>query len=88
MRRILMLVPVLFGVTFIVFALMYITPSDPAQMMLGPNASPAAYKQMKADMGLDNLSLSSTCVFFSVTSIPSSAIKAFFSETWPILYLE
>lgn len=53
LRRIIMLVPVLFGVTLIVFALMYITPSDPAQMMLGPNASPAAYKQMKADMGLD-----------------------------------
>ena len=48
-----MLVPVLFGVTLIVFALMYITPSDPAQMMLGANASPAAYTQMKADMGLD-----------------------------------
>ncbi|MHB9153291.1 MAG: ABC transporter permease [Spirochaetales bacterium] len=53
LRRILMLVPVLFGVTLIVFALMYITPSDPAQMMLGANASPAAYTQMKADMGLD-----------------------------------
>lgn len=48
-----MLVPVLLGVTFIVFALMYITPSDPAQMMLGANASPAAYAQMRADMGLD-----------------------------------
>ncbi len=48
-----MLVPVLFGVTLIVFALLYVTPSDPAQMMLGPNASPAAYTQMKADMGLD-----------------------------------
>lgn len=48
-----MLVPVLFGVTLIVFALMYITPSDPAQMMLGANSSPAAYSQMKADMGLD-----------------------------------
>ncbi|HWR11186.1 MAG TPA: ABC transporter permease [Rectinemataceae bacterium] len=53
LRRILMLVPVLFGVTLIVFALLYVTPSDPAQMMLGPNASPAAYTQMKADMGLD-----------------------------------
>ncbi|MDP2791186.1 MAG: ABC transporter permease [Rectinemataceae bacterium] len=53
LRRILMLIPVLFGVTLIVFSLMYITPSDPAQMMLGPNASPAAYTQMKADMGLD-----------------------------------
>ena len=48
-----MLIPVLLGVTLIVFSLMYITPSDPAQMMLGPNASPAAYSQMKADMGLD-----------------------------------
>ncbi|GAB1432334.1 ABC transporter permease [Spirochaetota bacterium] len=52
-KRILMLIPVLIGVTFIVFALMYVTPSDPAQMMLGANASPAAYKQMRQDMGLD-----------------------------------
>jgi peptide/nickel transport system permease protein len=52
-KRLLMLVPVLLGVTFIVFALMYVTPSDPAQMMLGANASPAAYAQMRADMGLD-----------------------------------
>lgn len=48
-----MLVPVLVGVTFLVFSLMYITPSDPAQMMLGANASPAAYAQMRNDMGLD-----------------------------------
>ncbi|MPL70683.1 Dipeptide transport system permease protein DppB [bioreactor metagenome] len=52
-KRIFMLVPVLIGVTFLVFALMYITPSDPAQMMLGANASPAAYAQMRTDMGLD-----------------------------------
>jgi len=52
-KRIFMLVPVLLGVTFIVFSLMYVTPSDPAQMMLGANASPAAYTQMRADMGLD-----------------------------------
>ena len=53
MRRILMLIPVLLGVTFIVFSLMYITPSDPAQIVLGANASPAAYKQMREDMGLN-----------------------------------
>lgn len=52
-KRVLMLVPVLLGVTFIVFSLMYLTPSDPAQIMLGANASPAAYAQMRADMGLD-----------------------------------
>ncbi len=52
-KRIVMLIPVLVGVTFLVFSLMYITPSDPAQLMLGANASPAAYAQMRADMGLD-----------------------------------
>ncbi|HOX30803.1 MAG TPA: ABC transporter permease [Spirochaetales bacterium] len=52
-RRVLMLVPVLLGVTFIVFSLMYLTPSDPAQIVLGSNATPAAYAQMRADMGLD-----------------------------------
>jgi peptide/nickel transport system permease protein len=52
-RRMLMLIPVLLGVTFIVFSLMYLTPSDPAQIVLGANATPAAYAQMRADMGLD-----------------------------------
>ena len=30
LKRLLMLVPVLLGVTFIVFSLLYITPGDPA----------------------------------------------------------
>lgn len=53
MRRILMLVPVLLGVTFVVFGLMYLTPSDPVQIMLGANYTPADYAQMRTDMGLD-----------------------------------
>jgi peptide/nickel transport system permease protein len=53
LRRLLLLVPVLLGVTFVVFGLMYITPNDPAQIMLGANFTPSAYKQMRMDMGLD-----------------------------------
>ncbi len=53
LKRLLMLIPVLLGVTFIVFSLLYITPGDPAMIVLGPNATPAAYEQMKKDMGLD-----------------------------------
>ena len=32
--RLLQMIPVLFGITLISFALMYLSPSDPAMMML------------------------------------------------------
>ena len=34
-KRILMMLPILFGITVIVFTLMYITPGDPAYAILG-----------------------------------------------------
>lgn len=39
-RRLLMLIPVLLGVTLLVFSLMYITPGDPVDSLLGDNATP------------------------------------------------
>ena len=40
LRRLLMLVPVLLGVTLLTFAIIQVTPGDPAVMMLGPHATP------------------------------------------------
>ena len=40
-RRLLMLVPVLLGVILVVFTLMYITPGDPVDSILGDNATNA-----------------------------------------------
>ena len=37
-RRLLMLIPVLLGVILLVFSLMYITPGDPVDSLLGDNA--------------------------------------------------
>ena len=34
-KRILMMLPILFGITVIVFTLMYVTPGDPAYAILG-----------------------------------------------------
>lgn len=48
-----MLIPVIIGVTFIVFTLMYITPGDPAKIILGESASPEAVQQLRTEMGLD-----------------------------------
>ncbi|SHJ99518.1 nickel ABC transporter permease [Paramaledivibacter caminithermalis] len=53
-RRLLLLIPVLLGVTFIVFTIMSFTPGDPAQLMLGESAPPEAVEQLRAEMGLDD----------------------------------
>lgn len=52
-RRLVMLIPVLIGVSFIVFSILSFTPGDPVEMRLGDNYSPEAYETMKAEMGLD-----------------------------------
>lgn len=54
LRRILMMIPVMLGVTLIVFTMMYITPGDPAEIILGDNATPEAVAQLRAEMGLDD----------------------------------
>ncbi len=53
-KRLLMLIPVLLGVTFIVFSIMYMTPGDPAQLILGESAPPEAVAELRTDMGLDD----------------------------------
>lgn len=54
MRRLVMMVPVLLGVIFIVFTMMYITPGDPARIMLGEGASAEDVVQLRDEMGLDD----------------------------------
>lgn len=39
LRRLAMMIPVLLGVSFIIFAMMYFTPGDPAQVILGDMAT-------------------------------------------------
>ena len=38
-KRILWLIPILLGVSFIVFTIMYLSPGDPVTMILGDGAS-------------------------------------------------
>lgn len=53
-KRVLYLIPVMLGVSFIVFALLYITPGDPARNALGPSASEEAVAAMRDEMGLND----------------------------------
>lgn len=53
LKRILWLIPILIGVTFIVFTIMYLSPGDPAMIILGENADPAALAALREEMGLN-----------------------------------
>ena len=52
-RRLLLTVLILFGVSLITFALAYVIPGDPAREMAGPRASLAVVQQIRHDLGLD-----------------------------------
>lgn len=54
LRRLVMMAPVLLGVMFIIFTLMYVTPGDPASLLLGEQAPPEAVAALRAEMGLDD----------------------------------
>ncbi len=62
--RLLQMIPVFFGVSFIVFIMMALTPGDPVQVMLaGQNASEAQIESLRHDMGLDRPPLTRFFVF-------------------------
>jgi peptide/nickel transport system permease protein len=52
-RRILMIIPVVFGIATIVFLLMFAVPGDPARMLIGQRSDPAAEKVIREKYLLD-----------------------------------
>ncbi|MCL5997054.1 MAG: ABC transporter permease [Chloroflexi bacterium] len=52
-RRILIVIPVLIGVSILSFFFVRLIPGDPVRVMLGERARPADVQQYKAQMGLD-----------------------------------
>jgi ABC-type dipeptide/oligopeptide/nickel transport system permease component len=52
-RRLLQAVPVIFGVTLIVFLLIHLVPGDPARSALGAHATPQAINRLHHEWGLD-----------------------------------
>lgn len=53
-RRLFQLIPVLFGVTLLVFLMMHLTPGNPAQLIAGETASEATIERIEISMGLDD----------------------------------
>jgi peptide/nickel transport system permease protein len=53
LRRLVQLIPVMFGVTLLVFFMVHLIPGDPARTMLGARATPAAVARLHHEWGLD-----------------------------------
>ncbi len=53
-KRLLMMIPVLAGISFILFAIMDLTPGDPARAMLGEYAPPEEVSKLREELGLND----------------------------------
>lgn len=53
LKRLLLLIPVVLGITFIIFVVLSMAPGDPAALILGQDATVEALAAKRAEMGLD-----------------------------------
>ena len=53
LRRLVIMVPVAFLASVILFILLKLTPGDPVLIMLGEHATPENYEALRHDLGLD-----------------------------------
>lgn len=54
LMRLAMLIPVLLGISIIIFTIMFFTPGDPARVLLAENATDEAVVKLRTEMGLDD----------------------------------
>ncbi|MFW5686521.1 MAG: nickel ABC transporter permease [Spirochaetota bacterium] len=53
-RRMVLLIPVMLGVSFLVFTIMFFTPGDPAKILLGERAPADEIQALREEMGLND----------------------------------
>lgn len=53
LKRLLALIPVLIGVTILVFLILHLSPGDPALIILGPKATQQSLEALRHQLGLD-----------------------------------
>ena len=53
-KRLLLMIPVMFGVALLIFTMLYLTPGDPARMIVGEMATEEEYQAQREEMGLND----------------------------------
>lgn len=52
-KRLIMLIPVMFGISFILYSIMNLTPGDPARLLLGESATEESVAMMREELDLN-----------------------------------
>ena len=81
LKRLLMLIPVILGVTFVVFFILNLAPGDPAAIILGDQATAEALAMKREELGLTRFlyGISTTCAicFTVVWVFPTRTVSLF-----------
>ncbi len=76
LKRLLLLIPIIVGVTFIVFFILDLTPGDPGRLLLGPLAPQEAVDRKNEELGYNNP------FFTRYLSYMSGALRGDFGESY------
>ena len=52
-KRLLLMIPVILGISFIIFTIISVTPGDPVQLIMGADADPALMAAKREELGLN-----------------------------------
>ncbi|MGP5929689.1 ABC transporter permease [Corynebacterium glyciniphilum] len=91
-KRLLQLIPVFFGATFLIYAMVFLMPGDPVLALAGDKAAePAVLDQIRADYNLDKPFLVQYLLFIGGfftgdmgTTFSGRAVTEVLAETFPI----
>lgn len=76
LKRLLLLIPVIIGITFLVFLVLSVSPGDPAVMMLGVEATEADIAAKRAELGLDQP------ILVQYVQYMLKAVRGDFGKSW------
>ena len=54
LKRLLLTIPLLFGIVFLVFMILHVTPGDPARQIVGLRASEEQLQEVRTELGLED----------------------------------
>ena len=52
-KRLILIIPVILGVSILIFTILYFAPQDPTLTILGPNATAEQYATLREKLGLN-----------------------------------
>lgn len=52
-KKLLLMIPVLLGLTIFIFLILHLAPGEPVDLIVGPNATPEVYENVRESLGLN-----------------------------------